>query len=193
MNSSELGNCQNCMYQLPHPGSEIASYTGGRAVEVGTMPVVLTSHVLCMRRRIEHGYPTPSVARDAALDKAQPWLRDHGIWSRGRFGSYKYEVANQDHSLMLGVEAVDNIMFGTRVRPPAERNNLQVLVSSRRGLLRWRVQSKLVLMPIFGAGHLDTQTHCMAVIGLSYVVSQETHSVSSARLCRKSRCRTPTS
>lgn len=26
----------------------------------------------------------------------------------------QYEVANQDHSLMLGVEAVDNIMFGAR-------------------------------------------------------------------------------
>eukprot|EP00879_Flechtneria_rotunda_P033744 GHRR01037478.1.p1 GENE.GHRR01037478.1~~GHRR01037478.1.p1 ORF type:complete len:121 (-),score=35.74 GHRR01037478.1:26-388(-) len=26
----------------------------------------------------------------------------------------QYEVANQDHSLMLGVEAVDNILFGTQ-------------------------------------------------------------------------------
>lgn len=25
----------------------------------------------------------------------------------------QYEVANQDHSLMLGVEAVDNILFGS--------------------------------------------------------------------------------
>jgi len=65
-------------------------------------------------RRLEHGYPTPSVARDGALDKALPWLRDHSIWSRGRFGSYKYEVANQDHSLMLGVECADNVLFGTK-------------------------------------------------------------------------------
>jgi hypothetical protein len=25
----------------------------------------------------------------------------------------QYEVANQDHSLMLGVEAADNMLFGT--------------------------------------------------------------------------------
>lgn len=65
-------------------------------------------------RRLEHGYPTPSLGRDAVLEKALPWLQQFGIWSRGRFGSYKYEVANQDHSLMLGVEAADNILFGTK-------------------------------------------------------------------------------
>lgn len=26
----------------------------------------------------------------------------------------QYEVANQDHSLMLGVEAVDNILYGSK-------------------------------------------------------------------------------
>ena len=41
-------------------------------------------------------------------------LREKDIWSRGRFGSYKYEVANQDHSCMIGVEAVDNMLFGTK-------------------------------------------------------------------------------
>ena len=40
-------------------------------------------------RRIEHGYPTPSLGRDEVLDKALPWLQQHNIWSRGRFGSYK--------------------------------------------------------------------------------------------------------
>jgi len=63
-------------------------------------------------RRIEHGYPTPSLGRDPVLAEALPYLREKNVWSRGRFGSYKYEVANQDHSLMLGVEAVDNILYG---------------------------------------------------------------------------------
>ena len=65
-------------------------------------------------RRLEHGYPTPSLGRDAALEVALPWLQSEGrnVWSRGRFGSWKYEVGNQDHSLMLGVEAADNVLFG---------------------------------------------------------------------------------
>ena len=49
------------------------------------------------------------------LAEALPWLREQKIWSRGRFGSYKYEVGNQDHSLMLGVECADNVLFGTKV------------------------------------------------------------------------------
>lgn len=64
-------------------------------------------------RRIEHGYPTPSLARDGVLEKALPFLQQKRIFSRGRFGSYKYEVANQDHSLMLGVECADAVLSGT--------------------------------------------------------------------------------
>lgn len=65
--------------------------------------------------RLEHGYPTPCLQRDSVLEEALPWLKKtFQIWSRGRFGSYKYEVANQDHSLMVGVEAVDNILYGTK-------------------------------------------------------------------------------
>lgn len=67
-------------------------------------------------RRLEHGYPTPSVERDGVLVDALPFLRQYNIWSRGRFGSYKYEVGNQDHSLMLGVECADNVLFGAKVR-----------------------------------------------------------------------------
>ena len=66
-------------------------------------------------RRLEYGYPTPHLDRDPVIHEALPWLRQQGIWSRGRFGSYKYEVGNQDHSLMLGVECADNVLFGTKV------------------------------------------------------------------------------
>jgi len=61
---------------------------------------------------LKQGYPTPHLERDDALNAGLPYLRKRNIWSRGRFGSWKYEVANQDHSLMLGVEAVDNMLYG---------------------------------------------------------------------------------
>ncbi|RPB10897.1 FAD/NAD(P)-binding domain-containing protein [Morchella conica CCBAS932] len=63
-------------------------------------------------RRFDHGYPTPSLERDGVLKQLLPKLQAKGIHSRGRFGSWKYEVGNQDHSFMLGVEAVDNILHG---------------------------------------------------------------------------------
>jgi len=72
-----------------------------------------TDIVSTWHRRLEHGYPTPWKGRDDVLNAVQPELQKLGIWSRGRFGGWKYEVSNQDHSLMQGVEAVDHILFGT--------------------------------------------------------------------------------
>ncbi|PFH45772.1 hypothetical protein AMATHDRAFT_82802 [Amanita thiersii Skay4041] len=64
-------------------------------------------------RSFHHCYPTPTLNRDECLATILPYLRDKlDIWSRGRFGAWKYEVANQDHSFMQGVEAVDNTLFG---------------------------------------------------------------------------------
>jgi protoporphyrinogen oxidase len=68
--------------------------------------------VSTFHRRLEHGYPTPFLGRDQLLDKIQPLLRERDILSRGRFGAWKYEVSNQDHSFMQGVEAVDQIVSG---------------------------------------------------------------------------------
>jgi hypothetical protein len=64
-------------------------------------------------RRMERGYPTPWLGRDAVLDAVQPELERHDVYSRGRFGAWKYEVSNQDHSVMQGVEAVGRILRGT--------------------------------------------------------------------------------
>ena len=63
-------------------------------------------------RRFDHGYPTPSLERDGVLAKLLPKLQQKDIYSRGRFGSWKYEVGNQDHSFMLGVEAADHVVNG---------------------------------------------------------------------------------
>jgi UDP-galactopyranose mutase len=57
-------------------------------------------------------YPVPTVGRDAALGTVQPWLRQHDISSRGRFGAWLYEIGNMDHSFMQGVEWVDCVING---------------------------------------------------------------------------------
>lgn len=62
------------------------------------------------QHREEFGYPTPTIGRDDALNILQPELEKLGIYSRGRFGAWKYEVSNQDHSFMQGVEVVDRLL-----------------------------------------------------------------------------------
>lgn len=63
-------------------------------------------------RKIEHGYPTPALGRDDLLREVLPALEQLNIYSRGRFGAWRYEVANQDHSFMQGVEAVNRLVVG---------------------------------------------------------------------------------
>lgn len=70
------------------------------------------SVVSLWHRRLEHGYPTPFLNRDEVLQKIDDRLKAAGIWSRGRFGGWKYEVSNQDHSFMQGVEAADHLLQG---------------------------------------------------------------------------------
>lgn len=60
----------------------------------------------------EFGYPIPTLNRDAILHEVIPNLESKGIYSRGRFGGWKYEVANMDHSLMQGVEAINHALDG---------------------------------------------------------------------------------
>lgn len=63
--------------------------------------------------RLEFGYPTPTLERDRILSEVLPALERYDIYSRGRFGAWRYEVSNQDHSLMQGVEWVDRMFDGS--------------------------------------------------------------------------------
>jgi protoporphyrinogen oxidase len=62
--------------------------------------------------RLEHGYPTPFLGRDDIIHEVLPALEHYEISSRGRFGAWKYEVSNQDHSLMQGVEWANWVLHG---------------------------------------------------------------------------------
>ena len=60
----------------------------------------------------EYTYPTPSLERDPALATVLPWLESQDIYSRGRFGAWRYEVGNMDHSVAQGVEWADRVVRG---------------------------------------------------------------------------------
>lgn len=59
-------------------------------------------------------YPIPSLHRNRALTTILPVLEKKKIFSRGRFGGWKYEVGNQDHTCMQGVEVVNRLLLGSR-------------------------------------------------------------------------------
>jgi len=62
---------------------------------------------------IPYSYPVPSLGRDRGLSVIHPFLESNGVYSRGRFGAWQYEVGNMDHSFMQGVEVVDRLLAGT--------------------------------------------------------------------------------
>jgi protoporphyrinogen oxidase len=61
---------------------------------------------------VPYSYPVPTLGRDAALAVVQPWLMARDIFSRGRFGAWRYEIGNTDHSVMMGVELANHLADG---------------------------------------------------------------------------------
>ena len=58
------------------------------------------------------GYPTPTRDRDRLIDTLLPALEAHSIYSRGRFGLWKYEISNQDHAFLQGAELAGRLVHG---------------------------------------------------------------------------------
>jgi len=73
-------------------------------------PPVASVHV----ERIEYAYPVPTIARDRALGAIQPWLMARDIYSRGRFGAWRYEAGNMDHAVKMGIDAARALLSGAR-------------------------------------------------------------------------------
>lgn len=76
--------------------------------------------------KADRGYPIPTLTRDQCLDYVVPRLETLDIYSRGRFGMWRYEVGNQDHACMQGVEIVDRVLLGipeTTIRYPTAVNS----------------------------------------------------------------------
>lgn len=61
---------------------------------------------------VKYAYPIPTLGRNGALKKIQGELIKRDIFSRGRFGAWKYEIGNMDHSVIQGVEVVNKLILG---------------------------------------------------------------------------------
>jgi protoporphyrinogen oxidase len=77
---------------------------------VSARPVVASVHV----EEIEYAYPIPTLERDRSLATIQPWLLDRSIFSRGRFGAWRYELGNMDHAAKMGVDVARRLVTGDR-------------------------------------------------------------------------------
>ncbi len=67
---------------------------------------IVSQHV----HHIPYAYPVPTLGRDGALAVIQPWLMRHGIYARGRFGAWRYELGNMDHSVKMGVDVARHLV-----------------------------------------------------------------------------------
>jgi len=93
----------------PRTGLEERVEAGLRAAGVVEgRPEVVSIHV----EDIPYAYPVPTLGRDRALETIQPWLTERSIFSRGRFGSWRYEIGNMDHAVKMGVDVARRIVTG---------------------------------------------------------------------------------
>ena len=94
----------------PRAGLEDRVEAGLRAASVvESRPDVVSTHVI----DIDYAYPVPTLKRDQALRTIQPWLMAHDIYSRGRFGAWKYEIGNMDHAVKMGIDVARRLVQGT--------------------------------------------------------------------------------
>jgi protoporphyrinogen oxidase len=61
---------------------------------------------------VEYAYPVPTRERDSALESIQPWLLERDVFSRGRFGSWRYEIGNMDHAVKMGIDVARLLVEG---------------------------------------------------------------------------------
>jgi protoporphyrinogen oxidase len=93
------------------PSSDLRAQVQTQLYRMGLLGRGGLQLVSSMEATVEHGYPVPFLGRDVLLNEIQPALEAASVYSRGRFGSWRYEISNQDHAFMQGVEVVRRILF----------------------------------------------------------------------------------
>jgi protoporphyrinogen oxidase len=116
-NVPHAGNQWSLMTEVAHPQG-VAVDTG--EVERETLRGLcedglidgLSSVASVATRHLPQGYPTPFRDRDQLIDPIIHAYEGFGVFSRGRFGAWKYEVSNQDHSFAQGYECAGRLLNG---------------------------------------------------------------------------------
>jgi protoporphyrinogen oxidase len=111
--SSLMGEMSFPVGQNPDPQQVLEQMISG-FIRAGMLDESDRSRIVSRyHRTVAYSYPIPSLGRDRALAVLQPALMEKGIYSRGRFGAWRYEIGNMDHSVMMGVEAVNHALDGS--------------------------------------------------------------------------------
>jgi protoporphyrinogen oxidase len=112
------GECFSVLVECSEPAARAAEPEAALRERVlaglRSLGVLESGHTLCSEfsERIEHGYPVPFLGRDGLLAEVRDVLEPGGVYGRGRFGAWKYEISNQDHAFMQGVEWVRRMVLG---------------------------------------------------------------------------------
>ncbi len=142
--------CYSILCEVSEPGGEpagedaaVRASVGSSLVRMGLLGQPGQKLISRWEYRIEHGYPVPFLERDALLAEVQPVLEAAQVYSRGRFGAWRYEISNQDHAFMQGLEVVRRILF--RVPEETWGNAVQV---NEAAPTAHAAQQELVLEPV---------------------------------------------
>lgn len=93
----------------PEEQTQVTQATWQGLYNVGLVPKAaegISEYVI----KVPYAYPVPTLDRNDALRVVQPYLMKHGVYSRGRFGAWMYEIGNMDHSYKQGIDVVDHIL-----------------------------------------------------------------------------------
>ncbi|KAA8575506.1 hypothetical protein EYC84_004657 [Monilinia fructicola] len=100
-----------CWKSLNLPRSQSMSRTSSRTlfkVLINTEMIKPSDEIVSTyHRAFDHGYPTPSLEREGVLKELLPKLQEKDIYSRGRFGSWRYEVGNKTTPVELTLNYPD--------------------------------------------------------------------------------------
>jgi protoporphyrinogen oxidase len=95
--SSLMCEMSYCAGESPEPSKVIELVIAG-LIRAGILEEADRERITSRyHHKVDYSYPIPTLGRDRALSVLQPALAEKQIFSRGRFGAWRYEIGNMDH------------------------------------------------------------------------------------------------